>query len=137
MKQLLLRADDLGFSEAVNYGIAKTVREGLIQNCGVMVNMDATLHAVELFQQLPCCLGLHCNVSVGRPVSDPACVPSLVDHNGTFRTSREYRSAEEEFASVEDLCRELAAQYQRFLALFGRKPAYFEAHAVENPVTLT
>ena len=53
MKLLLLRADDLGFSEAVNCGIAKTVREGLIRNCGVMVNMDATRHAVELFRDLP------------------------------------------------------------------------------------
>lgn len=57
MKLLLLRADDLGFSEAVNFGIAKTVREGLIRNCGVMVNMDSTRHAVELFRDLFCCFG--------------------------------------------------------------------------------
>ena len=31
MIKLLLRADDLGYSEAVNYGIEKTVREGLIR----------------------------------------------------------------------------------------------------------
>lgn len=132
MKKLLLRADDLGFSEAVNHGIARTVQKGLIRNCGVMVNMEATEHAVRLFQHIPCCLGLHCNVSVGRPVSDPASVPSLVDENGVFYNSRRYRSAAEEFASVEDLRRELAAQYTRFFELFGRQPAYFEAHAVAS-----
>lgn len=132
MKQLLMRADDLGFSEAVNYGIARTVREGLIRNCGVMVNMDATEHAVELFQRIPCCLGLHCNVSVGRPVCPPEEVPSLVDSTGHFYSSRRYREAEEEFASTGDLERELTAQYRRFVQLFGRQPAYFEAHAVKS-----
>lgn len=132
MKKLLLRADDLGFSEAVNYGIARTVQKGLIRNCGVMVNMEATQHAVDLFRNIPCCLGLHCNVSVGRPVSPPETVPTLVDGEGIFYSSRRYRSAAEEFASVDDLKRELTAQYRRFVELFGRKPAYFEAHAVES-----
>lgn len=132
MKKLLLRADDLGFSEAVNYGIAKTVQTGLIKNCGVMVNMDATGHAVKLFKDLPCCLGLHCNISVGRPVTDPAQVPTLVDNNGIFHNSRQYRNATKEFADIEDLKRELTAQHLRFLELFGRKPSYFEAHAVES-----
>lgn len=132
MKLLLLRADDLGFSEAVNYGIAKTVREGLIQNCGVMVNMDATRHAVELFQNLPCCLGLHCNVSVGRPLCPPDQVPTLVNCNGEFFSSSRYRQSQEEFAAVEDFHREFTAQYRRFLELFGRNPSYFEAHAVKS-----
>lgn len=99
MKKLLLRADDLGFSQAVNYGIVKTIRDGLIRNCGVMVNMEATEHAVRLLEGLDCCLGLHCNVSVGRPVLSPE---------------------------------ELTAQYRRFVSLFGRKPAYFEAYAVKS-----
>lgn len=132
MKKLLLRADDLGFSEAVNYGIAKTVKEGLIRNCGVMVNMAATEHAVELLRDTPCCFGLHCNVSVGRPLCPPEEVSSLVDGAGLFHSSRRYRAAETEFAQVDDLRRELTAQYRRFLALFGRQPAYFEAHAVAS-----
>lgn len=132
MKKLLLRADDLGFSEAVNYGIVKSVREGLIQNCGVMVNMDATEHAVHLFENIPCCLGLHCNVSVGRPICPPEEIPSLVDDHGIFHNSRKYRQASGEFASVEDFYRELTAQYQRFVSLFGKLPAYFEAHAVNS-----
>lgn len=132
MKQLLLRADDLGFSEGVNYGIAKTVRSGLIQNCGIMVNMDATEHAVDLVASTPCCLGLHCNVSVGRPICPPEEVPTLVDARGVFHNSRRYREAAEDFASIEDLRRELTAQYRRYLSLFGKKPSYFEAHAVES-----
>ena len=29
--QMILRADDIGYSEAVNYGIEKTVKEGLVR----------------------------------------------------------------------------------------------------------
>jgi predicted glycoside hydrolase/deacetylase ChbG (UPF0249 family) len=132
MKELLIRADDLGFSEAVNYGILRTVTEGIIRSAGVMVNMDATPHAVRLFEHVPCCFGLHCNVSVGRPLCDAQSVPTLVQPNGEFHTGSQYRSATQEFASTEDLVRELRAQYHRFVELFGRKPAYFEAHAVKS-----
>lgn len=132
MKLLLLRADDLGFSEGVNLGIVKTIQSGLIRNCGVMVNMDATGHAVELLRGRSICLGLHCNISVGRPVCPPEDVPSLVDGSGEFYGSRRYREAKVEFADVEELCRELTAQYRRFVRLFGRKPSYFEAHAVKS-----
>lgn len=132
MKRLLIRADDLGFSEAVNYGIEKTAREGIIKNCGVMVNMPATGHALTLFSDLSCCLGLHCNVSVGKPLCPAAEVPTLVDENGVFHNSRAYRNAVEEFAAVEDFYKELTAQYHRFVELFHRKPAYFEAHAVSS-----
>lgn len=132
MKRLIIRADDLGFSEAVNYGIARTVRDGIIGSVGVMVNMEATVHGVDLLRDLPCCLGLHGNVSVGRPICSPEQVPSLVRPDGEFHTSRDYRGASEEFATVEDFCRELTAQYHRFLELFGRKPSYFEAHAVSS-----
>ena len=36
MKYLLIRADDLGYSEGVNYGIAATVAAGLVRSVGVM-----------------------------------------------------------------------------------------------------
>ena len=31
MKKILVRADDLGYSEGVNYGIAKSVKDGIFQ----------------------------------------------------------------------------------------------------------
>ena len=40
MKYLLIRADDLGYSEGVNYGIAAAVAAGLVRSVGVMTNMS-------------------------------------------------------------------------------------------------
>ena len=39
MKQLLIRADDIGYSYAVNLGIARAVNEGLVRSAGLMPNM--------------------------------------------------------------------------------------------------
>ena len=44
MKQLLIRADDIGYSYAVNVGIARTVHEGLVRSVGVMPNMPEARH---------------------------------------------------------------------------------------------
>ncbi|MBR3265159.1 MAG: ChbG/HpnK family deacetylase, partial [Erysipelotrichaceae bacterium] len=32
MKKILIRADDLGYSEGVNYGILKSVKDGLVRS---------------------------------------------------------------------------------------------------------
>ena len=132
MKKLLLRADDLGYSEAVNLGIEKSIRQGLIRSLGVMVNMPATLHGVDLIKDCDIALGVHVNICAERPLSDPALIPSLVDENGHFKSSQTYRSTTDDFVVFDEVIIEIEAQYHRFLELFGRKPDYFEGHAVAS-----
>ena len=50
MKQLLIRADDLGFSEATNYGIYKTVKDGIIRSVGLMPNMPYAQMGYDLIR---------------------------------------------------------------------------------------
>lgn len=132
MKKILLRADDLGYSEAVNYGIEKSVKEGLISSLGVMVNMPATQHGVDLIKDCPLALGVHTNICAGKPLTNPELIPSLVDENGNFKSSKQFRAAKEDFVVFEEVVLEIEAQYQKFLALFGRQPDYFEGHAVAS-----
>src|SRR5699024_142586 len=133
MKKIILRADDLGYSEAVNYGVAKSVLDGLINNVGVMVNMPATQHGVDLLNDADhVAFGLHTNISAGRQLTDPALIPSLVDEEGNFKASKLYRTAEVDFVDLDEVKIEIEAQYHRFLELFGRKPDYFEGHAVAS-----
>lgn len=77
-----MRADDLGFSEGINYGIEKSIKEGIIRSAGVMVNMPATQHGLDLLKDADVCFGLHTNICVGRPLTDPKRIPSLVDEAG-------------------------------------------------------
>lgn len=130
MRKLLIRADDFGFSEGVNHGIAKTVYDGLIRNVGLMSNMDAAAHGVELLRGARVCMGQHTNICVGRPVSDPEQIPSLVVQNGEFKTATEYRNAGKDIVVLEEAITEVEAQYRRFVELTGEKPHYFEGHAI-------
>lgn len=136
MKRLLIRADDLGYSQGVNCGIAATVAAGLVRSVGVMTNMPAAVHGLGLLAGHPVCLGQHTNICVGRPLTDPARIPSLCTPGGEFKPSRAYREAAkagEDFVVLEEVVEEIEAQYRQFKALTGREPGYFEGHAVASP----
>ena len=133
MRKILMRADDLGYSEAVNYGILKSVQDGLIGSVGLMSSMEAAAHGVKLLQPEKIALGLHFNISIGQPAADPALIPSLVQANGEFKPSSEYRKAKENFVVLEEIIIEAEAQLARFIELTGQKPAYLDGHAVPSP----
>lgn len=132
MKNILIRADDLGYSEGVNYGIEKSVKDGLVKSIGVMTNMDATSHGVELLKKYNVCFGLHTNICVGKPLSNPKLIPSIVNKDGYFKSSKEYRNACNDFVVFEEVIIEIEAQLNKFVELFGYLPKYFEGHAVSS-----
>lgn len=135
MKRLIIRADDLGYSEAVNRGIEKTVREGLVRSVGMMPNMPEAEPGWRMIADCDIAIGQHTNLCLGTPCADPASIPSLVDENGQLLSSRAFREAfarGEELATVEDMATEIEAQYLRFREIVGRDPDYFEAHAVAS-----
>lgn len=132
MKRLLIRADDLGFSEGTNYGIAKSVKNGIIRSVGLMPNMPAAQHGFDLMRNENVCLGQHTNICVGKPLTDPALIPSITGEDGEFRPSTAYRAAKEDFVDLDEVILEIEAQYQRFKEITGREPAYFEGHAVAS-----
>ncbi len=132
MKRLMVRADDLGYSKGINYGIYECVKQGVIKNIGFMVNMPDSIEGYELVKNYDICLGQHTNICVGKPVCDPTLIPSLVQENGEFKTSKDYRNSKEDFVVLEEAILEVEAQYQRFKQITGFEPRYFEGHAVQS-----
>lgn len=132
MKKLLIRADDLGYSEGINYGIAKSVKEGIIGSVGVMVNMPSVEHGLELLKGKEVCLGQHTNICMGKPITDPSLIPSITNEKGEFKSSKEYRGAKKDFVVLDEVIIEIEAQYKRFVELTGQQPHYFEGHAVAS-----
>ena len=53
--KIMVRADDLGYSRGVNYGIYDTVKNGVIKNIGFMVNMPDSVEGYELVKGLDIC----------------------------------------------------------------------------------
>lgn len=134
-RQLLVRADDLGFSRGVNYGIADAVDSGIIRSVGLMPNMPDAEHGVRLLAGKQICFGLHTNICVGKPLTPVSRIPSLCGSDGEFKTSKEYRAAYQagtDFVVLSEVIEEIEAQYRRFVALTGREPGYFEGHAVAS-----
>ncbi len=132
MKQIMIRADDLGYSQGINYGIERAVKHGIINNVGWMVNMDASMHGYELLKDCDISWGLHTNICAGKPITDPKYIPSLVEKDGSFHPSKVYRQADHDIVNLEEALIEIEAQLQRFIEWRGKAPDYFEAHAVKS-----
>lgn len=132
MADLIVRVDDLGFSEAVNYGILKAVQSGNVTSVGLMSNMDAAPHGYDLIRDADLAIGLHTNICVGHPVADVSLIPSLVGENGDFCSSRDIRSRQIDTVDIQEAEIEIEAQLSRFVEIVGRMPDYFEAHAVRS-----
>lgn len=139
MKQLLIRADDVGYSYAVNLGIARSVREGLVGSVGVMPNMPETERGLAWVRQAAIeagktiAIGQHTNVCLGKPCANPDLIPSLLDEEGNFKSSKVFRQSFKDgvdFVDFDEALIEIEAQYVRFKELVGAEPDYFEAHAV-------
>ncbi len=137
--KLLVQADDYGFTKAVTYGIVDAIDNGALRNTGLFVNMPSSELAVSFMQGRDAvCFGLDFNIVSGCPVSDPKLIPSLVDERGEFIRSGTamknplYATEEGRRAlyPLEEVYRELRAQYDRFVALTGHKPGYVHPHSL-------
>lgn len=84
-KLLIVNADDFGLNQAANLGIVDCHRAGAVTSTTLMANGSAFDEAVELARQSPSlAVGLHFNLTWGRPVSPAAEVRSLTDADGVF-----------------------------------------------------
>ncbi|GAJ26966.1 cellobiose phosphotransferase system YdjC-like protein [Liquorilactobacillus sucicola DSM 21376 = JCM 15457] len=132
MKKLIIRADDLGYSKAVNYGIYESIVNGIVNNVCVMVNTQFSEHGIELVRNTKADLGLHTVICTGKPITAPDLVPSLTTKDGMFKTSKTYRNATTDFVVFDEVVLEIEAQYQKFVELTGSKPVFLGGHAVAS-----
>lgn len=127
---ILMRADDLGLSQAINHGIKKAVEEKSITCVGLMPNSDDSEHGYNLIKDYDISLGQHTNICLGKPVSNPKDIPSLVDENGEFYKSKDIHSRKVDTINLNECEIEVEAQLKRFVEITGKYPDYFEGHAV-------
>jgi len=86
VRNLIVNADDLAWAEGVNRGIAEAHRNGIVTSTTILANGTAFASAVELVKATPSIgVGVHLNLSDGKPVSPPETVPSIVNDRGEFK----------------------------------------------------
>jgi len=85
LKFLIVTADDFGLSEAVNLGVERAAREGILTAASLMVGAPGAADAVRRARELPdLSVGLHLVLADGWSVLPRREIPSLVDADGRF-----------------------------------------------------
>ncbi|TAM78587.1 MAG: ChbG/HpnK family deacetylase [Acidobacteria bacterium] len=85
MKKLIVNADDFGLTEGVNRAILDGHKNGIITSTTLMANGVAFDSAVTAITTAPALgVGVHLNLTQGRPVSPASQVPSIVTSEGDF-----------------------------------------------------
>jgi predicted glycoside hydrolase/deacetylase ChbG (UPF0249 family) len=129
LRRLIVNADDFGLTPGVSRGIIRAHREGIVTSTSVMINMPHAEESLRLAQQEAPGLGigLHLNLTAGRPISSPETIPDLVSPTGKFLDAD---TLIDKLAGIdiEQVRREFAAQIERFTAIMGQPPDHLDDH---------
>lgn len=129
MPQLIVNADDLGFSPGTNEGILAAYQNGIVTSTTVMVNLDYAEAGIRQLQtNAPNIgVGLHINLTHGKPISSPERIPSLVSDDGNFYPETRLLEVALNYDG-DELYEEIAAQIERFVTLMGKPPTHLDSH---------
>lgn len=137
--KLIVTADDFGISQGVVDGICKVAREGILTQTGLFTNMECAEYAISRISAYPHIeLGIDLNLCAGYPITNPKLIPTLVQPNGKFLTSKMHRQKEAlcpHSVSYEECYMEFDNQIKRFMELTNKKPIYIQGHAWGNEET--
>jgi predicted glycoside hydrolase/deacetylase ChbG (UPF0249 family) len=125
-RRLIVNADDFGLTAGVSRGILRAHRDGLVTSTTVLASLapQPELDAAAASERR-LGLGLHFNLTWGRPVSPADAVSSLVDAEGSFGRDL---AALGDRARPDDVRREADAQIEAFRRRFGRMPTHLDSH---------
>jgi hopanoid biosynthesis associated protein HpnK len=130
LKNLIVNADDLGWTEGVNRGIAEAHRKGLVTSTSLLANGRAFGRALEVARANPeLGVGVHLNLSDGPPAAKPEQVLGLVNEAGVFEGGPEnllLRIASRGLP-LEEVEREWDAQIQKVRDA-GIAPTHMDGH---------
>ena len=130
MKRLIVNADDFGLAESVNRGIIVAHRDGILTSASLLANGSAFAQAIDLSRQFPqLSVGVHLNISEGKPVSPATGIPSLVNERGELHLSpfHLWIGILRRRISLEEIHSECRAQILKVLHA-GVTPSHLDGH---------
>lgn len=131
MKRLLVRADDLGYTDGINAGIRRAVLSGIVRSVGVMANMPLAEEGIASLSGMDVAWGVHVNITAGSPLTGGR-AQSLVNADGAFFPSASYRADPSRHVDCSEVFDEALAQIDRLAEMIGRSPDYVDYHAVAD-----
>lgn len=129
MKQLIINSDDYGRTPEISRGIREAHLRGVVTSTTCMMNIPTTADdvAVALKETPNLGLGVHLVLTMGRPISAPETVSSIVDGNGDFF---KYTPLIEHLTNlnIEEVKKEWRSQIEAFIKAAGKKPTHIDSH---------
>lgn len=129
-KLIIVHADDLGVTHAVNSAAMKAMQGGTVNSASLMVPCPWFPEMADYAKSHPDAdFGLHLTLTSERvyyrwgPIAPVDKVPSLVDENGYFHHDWEHQ----EHVNAKEVEVELRAQIERALAM-GVRPTHLDSH---------
>jgi predicted glycoside hydrolase/deacetylase ChbG (UPF0249 family) len=87
-KRLVINADDFGLCEGVNRAVAQAHKDGVLTSTTIMANMGGAEQAAEIAKELgELGVGVHLNLTQGRPLTQDPALKRLLDSEGQFACS--------------------------------------------------
>jgi predicted glycoside hydrolase/deacetylase ChbG (UPF0249 family) len=130
LRNLIVNADDLGWTEGVNRGIAEAHRNGIVTSASLLANGRALGSGAELARTTPGLgVGVHLNLSDGEPVAGRELVATLLNERGELEGRPEgllLRLARRSIL-LEEVEREWDAQIQK-VRDSGIEPTHLDGH---------
>lgn len=127
--RVIINGDDFGMSPGVNQAIIKLHRQGRMNSTSIMTNMpwsEEALHYAQSAATLQ--VGLHLNLSTGKPVLPADSIPSLVTPEGEFHDMSAFLSRLlAGRIQRSEIMLELEAQFEKFLD-HGIQPVHVDSH---------
>ncbi len=120
--KMIVRIDDVGFTDVCNIGAFETLDNGVATAADVMLECPGTVDALLRLTRYPwISVGWHAHMW-GTPVLGGDKVPSLTEHGGEFdgRFRTDLRTAQD--VDEAEAYAELTAQLERCRAILGRYP---------------
>lgn len=119
---VIINADDFGFSKGVTLGILESIKSGVVCSTSMMTNTIGFEHGIEIMKQNPGLdVGIHFVLTTKKPLSENS--TSLVNENGVFEHNYDRLNA----LNIEDIRKEFRCQFNRFLAT-GFTPTHIDFH---------
>jgi predicted glycoside hydrolase/deacetylase ChbG (UPF0249 family) len=122
------------FWDNITEGIIKTHKEGILTETNLMVNrQQKTDYAIKLAKENPSLsLGIHLNLTFGKPILVKEKVPSLVIGEGVFsephKGNLELLAPYLEKINLKEAKNELETQILYFKKLIGELPSHIDCH---------
>jgi predicted glycoside hydrolase/deacetylase ChbG (UPF0249 family) len=136
MKNLIINSDDYGRSPDISRGIRAAHLNGVVTSTTCMLNIPTTVtDIVTALHETPLLgLGVHLNLTMGRPISAPETVSSAIDEKGNFF---KYIPFVENLPrlNVNEVKAEWRAQIETFIKAAGRLPTHLDSHHHSSFIT--